>query len=234
MSAGWWGVVAVVVLGTALVVYGWAHDRRRVRAALAKAKQPTRSIPGVPEHTVPAYVTEDELTGPAIDPSVTSGESDLIAHRDAAATLPAGAAEGAFLNRADRGLAVLVRPDVLVLDADLVGDREVTALLSLAKTRGRPLVIVAPDFGDRTLGVLRANVRAGTVRTLPIALADAAARRRAAALTGGRPIDEGDLLSGWLPETAWGRCDGWIADLDDSWVLVEGRSTTAGGRETLD
>ena len=95
---------------------------------------------------MPAYVTEDELTGPSIDPSVTSGESDLIAHRDAAATLPAGAAEGAFLNRADRGLAVLVSPDVLVLDADLVGDREVTALLSLAKTRGRPLVIVAPHF----------------------------------------------------------------------------------------
>ena len=64
--------LAVAVLGTALVVYGWAHDRRRVRAALAKAKQPTRSIPGVPDHTVPAYVTEDELTGPAIDPSVTS------------------------------------------------------------------------------------------------------------------------------------------------------------------
>lgn len=223
MSPGWWGVVAVVVIGTVVVWYGWWRDRGRARAASELASKPTRTIPGLPERDAPAYVQESEILGTPIDQSATSADADLIARKDAAATLPAGAADGGFFNRADDGLAVLASPDVLVLDADLEVDRDANTLLFAAKRRGRPLVIVAPDFSPAVVGTLRANAVKGLVRTLPIPLMDAAARRKAVALTGGRLVEAGDLASGWLPEESWGTCDGWVADLDDSWVVVAGR-----------
>lgn len=222
MEAGWWGVIAVAVIGTAVVVYGWWHDRARARAAKDAAARPTRNLPGAAGGLVPHYVQESDLAALPVDGSATSEDADLIARRDEAATLPGGAAEGAFLNRADRGLAVLVRPGVLVLESDLDADRDVNVLLFAAKRLGRPVVVVAPDFSDAALGTLRANVRAGSVRTLPIPLADATARRRAVALTGGRLVSASDLASDWLPPESWGTCAGWVADLDDSWVVEAG------------
>lgn len=215
----WWGAVAVVVVGAAVVWFGWRTDRRRALAAAELAAKPTRPIPGVTAPD-PAYVTEAEILATPVGPA-TSPDADLIARRDAAATLPAGAADGAFCTSG--GLAALSRPDVLVLDADLDADRDVATLLLAAKRRGTPLVIVAPDFSPAALGTLRANLVKGTVRTLPVALADAAARRRAVALTGGRLVPVDDIASGWLPDEVWGTCDGWLADLDDSWIVVAGR-----------
>ncbi len=224
MQQWMWGIVALLVVGIGVIVYGWAHDRARTRRALDAETKPTRDIPGLSRQDAPAYVTERDLAGAAIDPSATSADADLIAHRDAAATLPAGAANGAFLNHPDQALAVLARPDVLVLSDDLAADRDVNTLLLAASQRHRPLVIVAPYFANPVLGTLRANLLKGTLRTLPIALEDAALLRRAVALTGGRLVTRDDLASGWLPTTSWGTCDGWVADLDDSWIVVTGRS----------
>lgn len=229
MNPPWWGIVVVVVVGAAVVWYGWAADRRRHRAALEASRQPTREIPALPDHeAAPRYVLETDLAGLTVDPGFGPAEEEVIGRRDEAATLPAGAAEGAFLNRADRGLAVLARPDVLVLEGDLITDRDANTLLVAARRRGRPLVVVAPWFGDRNLATLRANTLAGRVRTLPIPLEDLTARRRAVALTGGRLVAAADLAADWLPPEVWGTCDGWIADLDDSWVLVTGRAETTG------
>nr|NLI48842.1 hypothetical protein [Propionibacterium sp.] len=223
MNPPWWGIVVVLVVGVAVVWYGWAADRRRHRTEVEAARRPTREIPGLPAHEAPRYVLQSDLAGLTVEPSSVAADEALLGRRDEAATLPAGAAEGAFLNRADRGLAVLDHPDVLVLGGDLTADRDTTGLLVAAKRRGRPLVIVAPFFADGTLATLRANALAGTVRTLPVPLEDATARRRAVALTGGRLVSAADLTAGWLPPESWGSCDGWIADLDDSWVLVAGR-----------
>ncbi len=61
------GIVLVLVLGTAVVVYGWLADRtdtKRRQDALTQA--PDRPIPGLREDAPPPnYVTEDEaLHGP--------------------------------------------------------------------------------------------------------------------------------------------------------------------------
>jgi len=223
MNPPWWGIVLVLIVGAAVVWYGWTTDRRRHRAEAEAARTPTREIPGLPAHDAPRYVLETDLAGLVLDPLATPADEELIGRRDEAATLPAGAAEGAFLNRADRGLAVLDHPDVLVLDVDLMADRDTTTVLTAAKRRGRQLVVVAPFFADRTLATLRANTLSGRVRTLPIPLDDLPARRRAVALTGGRLVAAADLAADWLPPEAWGTCDGWLADLDDSWILVSGR-----------
>ncbi len=229
MNPPWWGIVVIVVVGSAVVWYGWAADRRRHRAALEASRRPTLQIPALPAHeAAPQYVLESDLAGLTVDPGFGAEEDALIGRRDEAATLPAGAAEGAFLNRADRGLAVLAHPDVLVLDGDLTSDRDATTLLTAGRRRGRPLVVVAPWFADRTLATLRANTLTGRVRILPIPLEDVTARRRAVALTGGRLVAAADLAADWLPPEVWGACDGWLADLDDSWVIVTGRETPRG------
>lgn len=228
MNPPWWGIVAIVLIGSLVVAYGWWSDRRRNRAAAAASRQPTREIPAMAAHEAPQYVLETDLAGLSAEPADGVRDEELFGRRDEAATLPAGAAEGAFLNRADRALAVFAEPDVLVLEGDLVADRDTNALLVAAKRRGRPLVIVAPYFSERVLATLRANVRGRLVRTLPIPLEDAAARRRAVALTGGRLVAASDLAADWLPAESWGTCDAWIADLDDSWILVADRDTPPG------
>lgn len=221
MEPAWWGVIAVAVIGTAVVVHGWWHDRSRHRQAVQAAGRPTREIPGQPRQQSPAYVQEADLLQPSFDPTSTTGEADLFARRDESPTVPAGAADGSFLNRADSGLAALASPVVLVLEGDLDADRDVLTVLAAAKAKGHPLVLVAPDVSDRALSTLRANTLTGRVRTLPVLLADLTQRRRVVALTGGRLVPSDDLSSGWLPDEVWGECAGWICDLDDSWVIGE-------------
>ena len=221
MEQAWWGIPIVVAVGALVVWYGWWRDRRRYRAEVEAARRPTREIPGLPAHMeAPSYVQESDLTAPAFDGDDPAGE-DLLGRLDGAPTLPAGAASGAFLNRADEGRAVLASPTVLTLADDLTSQRDADTILLGAKRRGRPLVLVAPFLGDAVLAALRANTLAGTQRVLPIALEDAAARRKAVALSGGRLVAASDLASGWLPDQAWGRVAGWVADLDDSWVIPE-------------
>jgi len=222
MEQAWWGIPIVVAVGALLVWYGWWSDRRRHRAALEAARRPTREIPGLPAHVeAPRYVQESDLGVPPLDPSATAAEADLLGRLDEAATLPAGAASGAFLNRADEARAVLASPTVLTLADDLAAERDVATILLGAKRRGGPLVLVAPYLSDAALAVLRANTLAGTQRVLPVPLDDAAARRKAVALSGGRLVAAADLASGWLPDEAWGRVAGWVADLDDSWVIPD-------------
>ena len=204
MNPGWWGAIAVVVVGAAVVWFGWWNDRRRNRA-----------IPG--GTAAATCVTEAEIQSM---PLSTGPDADLVARCDDAATLSAGVADAWFLRA---GLAGLDHPDVLVLDADLKADGDVATLLVAAKRRGRPLVIVGPGCSPAAIGTLRANAAKGTVSTLPLDLTDAAARRRAVALTGGRLVPAEDVASGWLPTESWGACDAWLADADDSWVVVAGR-----------
>lgn len=215
----WWGIPLVVVVGAIVVWWGWHSDRRRHADAIAAAREP-RPIPGLPADTTPPdYVEPPDAPLPHLDPEPDA--SALLAARPDTATLPAGAASGAFLNHADRGLAILANPHVLTLQDDLTSDRDVVTLLTEARRRGRPLVVVAPYFSDAVLQTLLANARTGKLRILPVPLDDERLRRKAVALTGGRLLSPSALASAWLPDECWGRCEGWISDLDDSWILPD-------------
>ena len=108
-------------------------------------------------------------------------------------------------------------------DAEITHDREVNALLQAAARRGRPLVIVAPGFAPAALATLRANAVTGKLPNLPIQLSESRELRKAVALTGGQLVEDGDLAAGSLPDSTWGTCEAWIADLDNSWIVVSGR-----------
>lgn len=210
------GIAVIVLAGLIVLATAWRLDVRR----RDRARGGLREIPGVNPKQRPSFVTEDDLDALPIDQSPIPDENALATHREAAATLPAGAASGAFLNRAHDGLAVLLEPLVLTLDADLTAERDVTTILIEVSRRASRLVLVAPYFSATALATLRANCVAGRLRILPVPLDDALARRRAVALSGGRLVPQDALAAGWLPDETWGRCFGWVSDLDDSWIFT--------------
>lgn len=200
-----WGIPVVVVVGVLLVVIGWWWDRRR---ALASG-----------EALSDRSITEEELSDAALPLSLPDEDlSALLGARGAAATLPAGLADSAFLTHPGRGVAAVRDALVLVTDAHLDDDRLVLPLLEAARSRQRPLVLMAAGYSYRLLGTLRANAVTGRVTTLPLELADPGLQRRAASLCGGLVVPAADLRSGWLPDQVWGSAAGWVADAEDSWV----------------
>lgn len=225
MTPPWWGIPAILVLGIALVAFGWWWDRRRrLRDAAAERRSPDRAIPGQDgEASDPAYTTADDLAAAAAERTRRPEPPDaaaLLSRRDEAATLPGGTPDTVFLTLHRRGLAALVDPLVLVTDAAVESERALLPLLERAGATSRTLVVVAPEFSGGALGTLRANVVTGRVAVLPVELADPDEQRRAVALTGGRLVAGEDLLSGYLPEDAWGTCAGWVSDLDESWIIT--------------
>lgn len=221
-----WGIPVVLVVGVLVVVLGTLWDRARARRARAEAEAalpggglpPTLDVQGVGERDLPD-------APPASD---SDAELDLLGRRDEAATLPGGAADGRFLNHPRKGVAILLDPVVLVTDADVASQRDLETVLTAARRRGRPLVWVARSFSRDVVAGLRANAVTRRVSNLPVELSDPLHLRRAVAFTGGRLTSAADLAADWLPDEAWGTCAGWVADLDDSWVVPPASGREAG------
>lgn len=223
-----WGIAAVLVVGVALVVAGWWFDRRRHRRRQSELTSPPgRTLPGLPPTAdPPRYTTEDEILATNL-PDPTESQLALLNRRDEAATLPGGVADGRFLNHPRKGLGILLQPSVLVSDGRIEAQRDVLTALAGARRRGTGLVWVAPEFSRDALGTLHANAVTAKVPNLPVELGDPGLLRRAAALTGGRMVTASDLAASYLPDPAWGTCDGWIADIDDSWIVPPADTTVA-------
>lgn len=222
-----WGIPVVVVVGALVVVLGTLWDRaryRRAEAELARAvpgpATATAAAPAGATATEPVYTHEVDLAATPLSAD-EAAELDLLGRRGEASTLPGGAPDGRFLNHPRRGVAILLSPTVLVTDADVTGQRDLATVLAAARRRGRPLVWVARGFGPEVVAGLRANAVTQRVPNLPIELDDPTHLRRAVAYTGGRLVSAADLAADWLPKEVWGTCAGWVATLDDSWVVPQ-------------
>lgn len=213
-----WGIPVVIVVGALVVILGTLWDRRRARADAADAAQATQPSSGLVPTNEPRYVDEVALPD-AAPPDDVQAELALLDRRAQGWTLPGGVPDGRFLNHARQGLAILPTPSVLVTDADASSQRDLVTVLEAARRRGRPLVWVARSFSSDIVASLRANAVTHRLSNVPIELADPLQLRRAVAYTGGRLVTAADLAADYLPDAAWGTCDGWIADVDDSWVL---------------
>ena len=216
-----WGIVLILVVGTIVVAAGWWSDRRRHRRAVEAAlRPPERDIPGFRPVGEPVYLTEDALAATRpFDADPTPEDLALLGRRDDAATIPAGASDGRFLNFPRKGLALWRDPSVLVTPCVVDDQRVLLTVLDAAARLGRPLVWVAHEFSPEVLATLRVNLLARTALSLPIELADAGHLRTVTARTGASVVPPADLHSGYLPEPVWGTCAGWVSDLDDSWIV---------------
>jgi hypothetical protein len=224
MDPRYWGIVAIIVIGVAVVVYGMLSDRsatRRRREELTAP--PKREIPRFsPTDQPPQYLTELQArTRPAdaqtdLDAPTRRRLSEALA---GAVTLPTGYPQLSFVTDRSTGWFVADTPWVLICDSAITAIREVLPAMERAKVAGRPLVLVAPDIADEVVDTFSANTVQGLLRCLPLELADPDARSGLASAVGSEQLGLTDLRAGYLPPGALGEAATWVCDQDTSWVL---------------
>ena len=226
MDAGAGGIVAVLVSGTAVVVYGWLSDRAAARREAEELhRPPEREIPRFqPDTARPHYLSELEaVTRPSEAPE-TALAAD-VRHRitdqlRTSPTFPAGWPDRGFVTDPGSGWCVLHSPLVLVCDDEVTTMRELLPAVRRAKAADQPLVVVAPRLSAEVQATLRANLIQGTFRSLPVRLGDAGLRRSLCSLTGAQPAAASDLRAGHVPATSLGQCETWVSDAETSWVVL--------------
>jgi len=227
VDAGAWGIVAVLVIGTAVVAYGWLSDRAATRRDVeAMQRPPDRPIPRFEPHEArPHYLSELEAaTRPAHLPqsSLTAEARHSLTERLAGSpSFPSGWPARGFVTDPTTGWCVLEEPLILICAEPVDAMRELLPAVERAKESGRPLVVVAPDIAAEIQATLRANHVQGTLPSLPILLADPGLRRSLCSLTGGRLVPASDLRAGFLPAAHLGTCWTWVSDEDTSWVVLD-------------
>ena len=207
-----WGIPVILVVGIAVVWFGWWADRR-ADARQSQGYTPQSEVNATDSPTLAA----DRLAGlwdrlPTAFSLATAVPDAFLT--TAAPTTPSGS------DPAPRGpLAALEQPLVLLADADLSDAVALVPALRHARSEGRSLVLVARGFDGAILETLNANARTGRVQTLPVA-ASSAVLAQLSEITCASVLSAQDWTSGWLPANAWGSVDGWISDADRSWLIL--------------
>ena len=220
------GLVAVIVIGVTLILYGALFDRRRNRRARAEMlAPPKRDIPQFrPDSPAPHYLSELQARrAPASAPPTGLSDRDResintqLRHPNAI-TVAAGFASPAFVTDSTAGWAVLDEPYVLVCAAGLDTIREILPLMERAAMSQGSLVVTAPSITKDVLATLEVNVIQQKLRLVALT-ADKHTLATIAAHTGARPLDRGDLQAGYIPAQQLGRCGRWVSDKRRSWLL---------------
>lgn len=218
------GMAAVVVIGVAVVAYGWLSDRtvNRHRAATISGP-PDRPIPGRPDGAAePTYQLEPDLLAERRYPNALdeAARDAITAQLDDAPALPHGWADEAFVTDPQTSWSVLDAPLVLVTAEPVTTMRELLPVLDRARSQNSALLIAAPGFGDDVLATLAVNAvtqqRALCAITIPPKAAGELAQR-----TGSYPVPRADLQAGYLPPGSLGHCHRFVAGPKRCWVLTE-------------
>ena len=234
MSQAYWGIVAVLVIGIAVIAYGYLDDRRRTRERNATMQgPPKRDIPGFrPDAPAPEYLSElmarrspDEVATPNDVATRLAKARDslhaLPAALQEAAAIPLGYPDDGFATDPTTKRAVLANPLVLVAADPVETIRELLPVIEHAKRAERPLVLVAPAIEAPVLDTLRANLVQRHFTSLPLLTDNVTLREEIAEATGATPVSADDLRAGYLPPNTFGTAHTWVASKASSWVLDE-------------
>ncbi len=225
---GWQlGLVAVIVLGLAAIVFGAVRDRRlnerRRREMLAP---PERSIPKFsPEAPTPSYLSELQARRPPPDATPTdlstADRDELRAAMGSPDTtvIDRGYATADLVTDPTTGWSVLRQPSVLVAETGITTLREILGVLEDQMPTGRGLVVVAPAIGDELLSTFAVNHIRQVITILPVIVTDESVRRQIATTTGAQLMSHTDLQSGYLVPGLLGTCDTWVSSARQSHIL---------------
>ncbi|MGV8910866.1 MAG: hypothetical protein ACOH1Y_17980 [Propionicimonas sp.] len=224
MDMRYLGIGLVLVIGIAVVVYGWLGDRMDTKRRQAALDQPPdRPIPGLsPEASAPSYVTGTAPLQPRTR-TVLSPEArtNLQQRLNRSPSLAYGHAAAEFTTDADSGLCVLAQPWILVANEPVDSIRELLPFLRKASAAGHKVVLVAPAIDDVVLGTLRVNAASGTLDNACVLLPNLDQRRALCSLVGGDPLSRQDLRAGYVPPSAIGTCGTWVSSSERLWILAD-------------
>ena len=220
------GLIALIVVGLAAIIFGALWDRRRNRRRAAEMlAPPPRQIPHFkpdapaphylsdlqarrrPEKAEPTDLTEEErksLTQQLADPQTV--------------TVKAGYASRDFITDSISGWAVLDNPAVLVCGDSVGTFRELLGPLEKLILSGTPLVVVAPAIAPEVLATLEVNTIRQTMRLLAV-ICDGAELSTTAAACRAKIIDRSDRQSGYLGPDQLGHCDRWVSTATSSHLI---------------
>jgi hypothetical protein len=221
------GLIAVIVIGLGLIIFGalWDRSRNRHRAAEMLAPPP-RTIPQFrPDAPAPHYLSELQARRPPADSRravLTAEDRKTITRQIADAqtvTIPAGYASKDFVTDPSSGWAVLDRPAVLVCADPVETVRELLGVLEQLILSRTPLVVVAPGLAPEVLATLEVNRIQQTMQLLAVT-PDAAELPALATACGATILDRADLRSGYAPPEQIGRCERWVSTARASHVIM--------------
>ncbi|MBK8460137.1 MAG: hypothetical protein WAS07_15895 [Micropruina sp.] len=224
MDPRYWGIVAILVIGVAVIAYGALSDRRATqRQRDALTAPPKRDIPRLsPTSEPPSYLTELQArTKPAgANTDLDAPTRRRLSEAQAAAfSIPSGYPRLSFITDRSTGWFVAEAPIVLICDAEITAIREVLPLMERAKKTGRPLILVAADISEDVVDTFSANSVQGMLRCVPIQLGDPELRAGLASAVGAHQLTVTDLRAGYVPADALGSAETWLCDEDTSWVI---------------
>ena len=233
---GWQiGLIAVLVVGIAVIVFGALKDRRtnerRRREMLAP---PEREIPRfAPDSPTPHYLSELQAHRPPAAAEPTELSTDERAALQTAITSPsvttidAGYASTELVTDRTTGWSVLHHPDILVSSEAITTVRELLGILERQLPTNRPLVVVAPAISQELIGTFEVNHIRQIVTVLPLIATDPDIRAQIAESTGATPISRTDLQSGYAAPHLLGSCGTWIATPSRSYLLPDATHVAA-------
>lgn len=235
VDLGYLGIGVVLVLGIAVVVYGWLADRTETRRRQdALTQPPDRPVPGLrADAPEPAYLTEYEvLHAQPYRPTTSLTDAErtaLQARLPGSPGLPFGHAATEFTTDEASHLCVLDTPWILVADGELTTVRELLPFLEKARAGDRRVVVVAPALAREVLATLQVNAVQHTLSCAAVLIPDAQQRRVLSSLVGGAPVPIADLRAGYLPTASLGTCATWVSSPSQLWVLGEPDGQDAAG-----
>jgi hypothetical protein len=220
------GLVAVIVVGLAMIILGALTDRyRNKRRATAMLAPPAKSIPRFhPDAPAPHYLSDLQARRApegAEQTELTQPERELIASElndPETVTINAGYASGAFVTDQTSSWAVLESPAVMVCADAIESFRELLGVLEkliLAKT---PLVVAAPAIAPEVLATLEVNKIRQTMRLL-VVTPDEAGLDAVAKSCRATAVDRRDRQAGDVPEDRLGGCERWVSTAKASYVI---------------
>jgi hypothetical protein len=220
------GLVALIIIGLGVIIFGALYDRARNRRRAAEMlAPPPRVIPRLSAQAPsPAYLSELQARrapgGGHRDLTPTERAAvDAEVGADTTVTIRAGYASRDFITDAPSSRAVLDDPLVAVCAGAVQSVRELLPVLERASRNHRSLVIVAESFAPEVTATLEVNA---IQRTLPlvavvagVADVEAVARASRAMI-----IDTADRRSGYLAPDQLGSCARWISTATASHLIA--------------
>jgi len=221
------GLIALVVVGIAVITFGALSDRAKNKRAVREVlSPPPRDIPRLPaDARSPQYVSALQARR-VTDPRPPLGDDqqhrlDRQLKASDTVRVPLGFASPAFVTDEPTGRAVLDHPRVLVCAEPIMAIRELISVLEHMITDSTPLVVVAPTMAADVLDTLEVNHLQRAIDLVVILSRDPVPIDAIVDATGATLISRVDLQTGYLSDHELGRCRRWVSDRKASYIVSD-------------